>query len=199
MINRIIPYLFASFLLLNGCSSNQQGQENVNTKRQQATNVNYSTIQQTDQVTDSDTAKRLIDLASKVPHVNDATAVVFGDYAIVGIDIDSDIDRSQVGTIKYSVGETLKHDPFGAKAAVVADPDLNARIKEVAKDIQNGKPVRGILNELSDITSRIIPEVPGDIQDPTPAKAIEEQKGNLNNHEKKNLDDKQEKQSNGHK
>ena len=69
----------------------------------------------------------------------------------------------------------------------------------MAKDIQNGKPVRGILNELSDITSRIIPEVPGDIQDPTPAKAIEEQKGNLNNHEKKNLDDKQEKQSNGYK
>lgn len=199
MINRIIPYFFASFLLLSGCSSNQQGQENVNTKRQQATNVNHATIQQTDRVTDSATAQRLIDLASKVPHVNDATAVVFGHYAIVGIDIDSDIERSQVGTIKYSVGETLKHDPFGAKALVVADPDLNARIKEVAKDIQNGKPVRGILNELSDITSRIIPEVPGDIQEPTPAKSIEEQKGNLNNHEKKKLNDEQEKQSNGYK
>ena len=97
MINRIIPYFFASFLLLSGCSSNQQGQENVNIKRQQATNVNHSTIQQTDQVTDSDTAKRLIDLASKVPHVNDATAVVFGDYAIVGIDIDSDINAHRLG------------------------------------------------------------------------------------------------------
>ena len=109
-------------------------------------------IQETDRTVRSwKLPKRLTpDLAVKVPHVNDATAVVLGKYAIVGIDIDQDIDRSQVGTIKYSVGEALQQDPYGAYATIVADPDLNERIREVAADIENGQPIRGILNELSE-------------------------------------------------
>ena len=143
---------------------------------------------------------RLIDLAVQVPHVHDATAVVLGDYAIVGIDVDQDIDRSQVGIIKYSVGEALANDPYGANATIVADPDMNARIREVAADIQNGHPIRGILNELSDITSRIIPEVPGDPLKQSPTKTLNNQKQNVNDDaEKQQLEKEQNKQSNGHK
>ena len=61
--------------------------------------------------------------------MNDATAVVLGPYAIVGIDVNKNLDRSEVGSIKYSVAESLKNDPYGARAVVVADPDMNARVK----------------------------------------------------------------------
>ncbi|KON68357.1 hypothetical protein AKG34_05740 [Peribacillus butanolivorans] len=190
----------ATVLLMTGCSMNNNNEESQDNTKSNLTKVNNSSVQETDRKTGQQTAKRLTGLAKSIPEVNDATAVVLGKYAIVGIDIDQDIERSQVGTIKYSVGESLKHDPNGANAIIVADPDINERIREVAKDINNGKPVRGILNELADITSRVIPEVPGDILTPTPTKVIENEKGKLNNNkERKQLDEEQNDQSNHYK
>ncbi|MCO0598362.1 YhcN/YlaJ family sporulation lipoprotein [Peribacillus butanolivorans] len=190
----------ATVLLMTGCSMNNNNEESQDNTKSNLTKVNNSSVQETDRKTGQQTAKRLTGLAKSIPEVNDATAVVLGKYAIVGIDIDQDIERSQVGTIKYSVGESLKHDPNGANAIIVADPDINERIREVAKDINNGKPVRGILNELADITSRVIPEVPGDILTPTPTKVIENEKAKLNNNkERKQLDEEQNDQSNHYK
>ncbi|AOH54150.1 hypothetical protein ABE28_007275 [Peribacillus muralis] len=186
-------------LLMTGCSMNNKNQASEDHAKNHITKVHNSTIQEADRETGQQTAKRLTGLAKSIPEVNGATAVVLGKYAIVGIDIDQDIERSQVGTIKYSVGEALKHDPDGASAIIVADPDLNERIREVAKDIKGGKPVRGILNELADITSRVIPEVPGDILTPTPSKTIDKEKDKLNDHqERKELDKEQNDQSNHH-
>ncbi|MGE7764358.1 YhcN/YlaJ family sporulation lipoprotein [Peribacillus sp. NPDC096540] len=191
----------ATLLLMTGCSmNNNNNEESQDNSKNNLTKVNNSSVQETDRKTGQQTAKRLTGLAKSIPEVNDATAVVLGKYAIVGIDIDQDIERSQVGTIKYSVGESFKNDPNGANAIIVADPDINERIREVAKDINNGKPVRGILNELADITSRVIPEVPGDILTPTPTKVIENEKNKLNdNKERKQLDKEQNDQSNHYK
>ncbi|TFH60847.1 YhcN/YlaJ family sporulation lipoprotein [Peribacillus frigoritolerans] len=187
----------AAVLLMSGCATDNENEVSENNAQNNITKVNNTTIKEADRNTGQQTAERLTGLAKSIPEVNDATAVVLGKYAIVGIDIDQDIERSQVGTIKYSVGETLKHDPDGANAIIVADPDLNERIREVAKDIKDGKPVTGILNELADITSRVIPEVPGDILTPTPSKNIEKEKNKLDDDtERKELDKEQNDQSN---
>lgn len=195
-------YLFLAIMFLGGCSQNEQGQGQATHPKQghQVTEVKNTNIQEPTRETGQEIAARLSDLAIKVPQVRDATAVVLGTYAIVGIDVDQDIDRSQVGTIKYSVGEALQNDPYGATAVIVADPDLNARIREAATNIKKGKPVRGILNELSDITSRIIPEVPGDYLKQTPSKTMDKQNKSIDNdQEQQQLEKEQNKQSNGHK
>jgi len=110
------------------------------------------------------TAHRLASLAIRIPQVNDATAIVFGKYAIVGIDVDANLDRSRVGTIKYSVAEGLKDDPQGANALVTADPDIMKRIREMNADIKRGHPIKGFTEELSDIVARIIPQAPKAVQ-----------------------------------
>jgi YhcN/YlaJ family sporulation lipoprotein len=195
---RLLVILTAVFLLIAGCSGNNQANERETDQPLNVTQVKNSVIEQTDRKTENEIANRLVDLAVQVPHVNDARAVVVGDYAVVGIDIDGDIERSQSGTIKYSVGEILQNDPYGANAVVVADPDLNARLKEVTEDFQNGKPASGIINELSDIAGRVIPEVPGDVLDSTPGKSMEEKNESLeNNDEKQLLNKEQENQSKG--
>lgn len=197
---RKLIFSLATLILMSGCSMDDTSKEPKDQGKNGLTQVHNSTIQESDRRTGQKTSKRLTDLAQSVPEVNDATAVVIGKYALVGIDIDADIERSQVGTVKYSVGETLKDDPYGAYAIVVADPDLYARIKEVAADIKNGQPVRGILNELADITSRVIPEVPGDTLAPTPTKVTED-RGNSpdNENDRKRLESEQNEQSNHHK
>lgn len=111
----------------------------------------------------NEVAHRLAKLAIREPQVNDATVIVFGNYAIVGIDVEATLDRSRVGTIKYSVAEALKDDPMGKNALVTSDPDLVQRLREINEDLQKGRPIKGFAEELSDIVARIIPQAPKEV------------------------------------
>jgi YhcN/YlaJ family sporulation lipoprotein len=105
-----------------------------------------------------DVSNRLETIAKNMPHVKDATAVSVGKYSIVGLDLEDNLDRARVGTVKYSVAEALHKDPVGARALVTADTDLVQRINNVNRDIQDGKPVSSILQELAGIAERIAPQ-----------------------------------------
>lgn len=188
--------ILLSLFILSACNTNNEMSE----QNDRIIGVKNSTIQEVDKQTGQDISKHLVSLASSMPNVNDATAVVLGRYAIVGIDVDKNLDRSEVGSIKYSVAEGLKHDPHGARAVVVADPDINARLREIYADIQNGKPIQGIMNELADISGRLMPEIPADMVEPTPANhPTEKPKQTLNGTERQNLEKQQQEQSNHHK
>ncbi|QAY65404.1 YhcN/YlaJ family sporulation lipoprotein [Paenibacillus protaetiae] len=125
-------------------------------------------VQQTDprapaKASSADVANHLEQLARSVPGVKKAHAVVMGNTAVVGIDVDGNLDRSRVGTIKYSVAEAFHKDPYGINALVTADMDLSKRIAELGADIRRGKPVTGFAEEMADIMGRIIPQVPRDV------------------------------------
>lgn len=192
---RVYLMLFATMFILFGCAEKN---DDVAQKQSNNTaiNVKNSTIENVDKQTGQQISQHLTELASSLPNVNDATAIVLGKYAIVGIDVNKDLDRSEVGSIKYSVAESLKHDPHGARAIVVADPDINARLKEIRDDIQKGEPIQGIMNELSDIAGRLIPEIPADLVEPQKSNPTEIPKKGLNENERQNLEQKQEEQSN---
>ncbi len=194
-------FLIAILILLAGCNNNnvensQQSENRDNTPH--VTNVKNSTIQEVDRKTGQDIAKRLVSLATSIENVNDATAVVIGKYALVGVDINANLDRSEVGSIKYAVAESLKNDPDGANAVVIADPDMTARLKEIGEDIQNGKPIQGIFNELADISGRLIPEVPADMIKNEPDRDMKDPNEKLNKKEEKELKKDQDDQSNNH-
>ena len=193
---KVYLVLIISLFLLFGCNNRD---DDVAQNQNNIVNVKNSTIQNVDKQTGQQISKHLADLATSIPKVNDATAVVLGRYAIVGIDVNQDLDRSEVGSIKYSVAESLKNDPHGARAIVIADPDINARLKEIGEDIQRGEPIEGIMNELADIAGRVIPEVPADIKDPVQTKSVDDPKKTLNSNEKQDLEKTQQEQSNHHK
>jgi YhcN/YlaJ family sporulation lipoprotein len=192
---RKILMIAAFLLILAGCNNNKAVENNEN---QSLVNVKNSYIEDVDRKTGQEISQRLVELATSTPNVNDATAVVIGRYAIVGIDVNSKIDRSQVGSIKYSVAESLKNDPYGARAVVVADADTMQRLKEINTDIQKGRPIQGIMEELADVAGRLMPEVPADMIDPNPKNAPEKPKKELPEDQRKNLDRKQEKESQEH-
>lgn len=144
-------------ILVAACASkdnNDSSQQQVRTQQ---------TVPEQDHLNDVTLATHLEQIAEAVPDVRDANVVVIGKTAIVGIDVDGNLDRSRVGTLKYSVAEALRKDPHGAGAIVTADLDINARLKEIATDIKNGKPVSGFLNELGDMVGRIMPQLPSDL------------------------------------
>jgi YhcN/YlaJ family sporulation lipoprotein len=181
-------------IVIAGCANNNEAGQNKENQE--------SPIQVKNQVTKEEkerdagkVAENLVQLASSVPNVNDATALVVGDLAIVGIDVNSKIDRSRVGTIKYSVAESLKHDPYGANAIVIADPDTNVRLREMGNEIQQGRPISGIMDELSAIIGRLMPELPADIFEHKNEAPTESNKNQLPPEQEKDLDKEQQDQS----
>lgn len=187
--------LFLLILIISGCRQNNNVLPNNEDGIQNTRMVRNSNITEPQPKSNTEVSQHLSDLAAGVPDVKNATTVVLGNYAIIGLDVDADLERSKVGSIKYSVAESLKNDPYGANAVVIADPDAYARLREVGEDIQAGRPITGILNELADITGRVMPEIPIDIVDENNQQGLDKQKQQMNEKEDQKLEEKQEEQS----
>lgn len=186
--------VFFSFTL-SACTMNRQPVEE-DQNQTELIKVKNSVPEHVQNRSAQDISRHLVQLATSIPNVNDATAVVVGKYALVGIDVDAKLERSEVGSIKYSVAESLKKDPFGANAIVIADPDTYARLREIGGDIQNGKPITGFLEELADIAGRIIPEAASEIRkNPSETETNDDK---LPAGEQKELKKEQQDQSNNH-
>ncbi|WP_156290463.1 YhcN/YlaJ family sporulation lipoprotein [Oceanobacillus salinisoli] len=158
---RIGVLFIVTLLIITGCAQ----QEENNSLESEQTNDQMIQVKNSDpknlpELTNSEIASHLSNLASEVPEVNDAASVVAGPYTVVGIDVDKDLDRSRVGTIKYTVLEALYHDPYGKTAVVVADADVTERLRGMAEKIRQGHPVQGFVDELSAIVGRYMPDFP---------------------------------------
>ncbi|MCD7033941.1 YhcN/YlaJ family sporulation lipoprotein [Metabacillus sp. GX 13764] len=189
--------LIAGLLLLPGCTNNDRSLgESSGESRNKPITVKNTVREPADKQTGQAASERLSSLASDVPGVKNASAVVLGKYAVVGINVDGKLERSKVQSIKYAVAESLKNDPYGANAAVIADPDTTDRLKEIGKQIQKGRPVIGILDELAAIAGRVVPDVPSDTLDNPDQQPTQSDKDQLPAKEQKDLDKQQEKQSN---
>ncbi|MBU9711263.1 YhcN/YlaJ family sporulation lipoprotein [Evansella tamaricis] len=149
-----------------------------------------------EEVSPNEIANHLANLSTRVPDVDHATAVVIGPYAVVGINVNGQIDQSDVGSIKYQVAERLSNDPYGASAAVTADPDIVERLDEMRDEMADGRPLNGMATELAAIIGRIMPIVPGyehrQQEDPT-----DTNNDRMASEEEEQLGDIQEEQSKG--
>lgn len=179
MYFRSISLSIALLIMLTGCLSNQEATEQGDKRSDSYMHLNNSNRPNDQALNQQEIADHLAHIASDIPHVNGANAIVVGPYALVGIDVAKDLDRSRVGTVKYTVSEALQHDDFGKTAVVVADGDILERIRLMREHIQNGQPIQGVIEELSAIIGRYMPDFP------TPEKKSSDQN-------KKILDDKDE-------
>ncbi|ANE47345.1 hypothetical protein SY83_14915 [Paenibacillus swuensis] len=153
--------------ILAGCNASRQNEAAPAPSHDKYYVKTEQTIPERPVINDSKSVSaHLESLARAVPHVKDANCVVIGNTAIVGVNVAEDLDRSRVGTIKYSVAEALRKDPYGKYAVVTADLDLAGRLKDIRQDINNGRPVQGFADELADIVGRVMPQFPSDIRSP---------------------------------
>lgn len=175
----IVPLIFGLFLI--GCANNQneQSQQNNDAMFEQTSDRN----EMNENFTNEDIANHLADIAKGVPDVENAFAIVAGPYAVVGIDVDKSIDRQRVGTIKFSVSEALRDDPYGKTAVVVADADGTERIRKLAEKIRAGEPIQGFVDELAEIVARYMPTFP--VEEPRNDNPVED----INEGPGENIDD----------
>lgn len=187
----IIYSICICFIFVGTACQGQESKQSNNPEK--VAYVNDSGADNRERLAPQEIAEHLAKLATEIPNVNEATAVVAGNYAVVGIDVDADLERSRVSTIKYTVAESLKKDPYGANAVIVADPDTFVRLQQMGKKIQSGEPVEGFMDELAEIIGRIMPEVPSDID--TQEDTEQQNKHQLPHEQEQNLEQIQKKQS----
>ena len=186
--------MLACILFIAGCQ--QEDDNSLATEEQNKNriiNVKNSDPVEEQNLNNSQIADHLANLSSDVPNVNDAAAVVAGPYAVVGIDVDKDLDRSRVGTIKYSVLEALQHDRYGKTAVVVADADIMERLRGMGDKIRQGYPVHGVVDELAAIVGRYMPDFPIDENQP---QEPDQNKEGIPQEDKNKLDEIEDEQSN---
>lgn len=155
-----------------------KGLSNTTGKSVQQKNTSSNTSKASNQNQQKNRQAHLESLAKRVPGVKDAHCVIMGKTAVVGIDVDGDLERARVGSIKYTVAEALRKDPEGTGAVVTADIDLNHRIAEMGKKISAGNPISGFATEMADIIGRIVPQMSSDTRPRTqnvPAKQNKQQ------------------------
>src|SRR5699024_9638212 len=148
-------------ILLFAC----QQENDETTLRDQGTSDHYakvknSTQNENEELTNKQIANHLVDVADSVPDVNNSVAIVLGPYAVVGLNVDGNLDRSIVGTIKFSMLERLHKDQYSKSAVVVADGDVVDRISEMNKKVQESYPVQEVVEELASIVGRYMPNFP---------------------------------------
>ncbi|HLR01924.1 MAG TPA: YhcN/YlaJ family sporulation lipoprotein [Virgibacillus sp.] len=194
MKKRLLFILILTIIFIAACqakdSPNTLPAENENN---QVTDIKNSSSGTKENLSNSEVASHLATVAERVPDVNSAAAVIAGPYAVVGIDIDEKLDSSRAGSIKYSVTESLHHDPYGKTAVVVADADITERLRTMGNKIKQGHPVSGVVDELAEIVGRYMPEVPVKENE---SKEPDQNKESIPKDEQQELDEIQEEQSN---
>jgi YhcN/YlaJ family sporulation lipoprotein len=103
-------------------------------------------------------AQNLAKEAAKVNGVKDATVVITGNTALVGLDLAANTPTQQINSIQEQVANTIKQaDQRIKNVSVTADADLTTRIRNIGQEIANGKPISGFAQEIDDLIKRIGP------------------------------------------
>lgn len=106
-------------------------------------------------------AKQLTDsITNKYPEVNSATLLFADRIAYIGIDLKADLPKERAKVMKTQVAKMIKKEkPRIETVYVTEDADTFTRLQVIAKDIENGKPLSGFLEELENTFSRITPSM----------------------------------------
>jgi len=105
--------------------------------------------------------ERAQDLAEKIGEmkdVNAATVVITENQAWVGVDLAANLEDEMTDEMKNEITSLVKKEDKEIDTVyVTADADSVTRIKNIAKDVADGKPISGFINELNEIGRRITP------------------------------------------
>lgn len=111
--------------------------------------------------TPDDMAKKATNIAEKITNlkeINSASVLISGNSCIVGVDIKNNIEGKMTTDLKQKIERIVRNTDNSIKyVSITADPDLYTRIRNMAADIANGRPISGFANEFEEILRRITP------------------------------------------
>jgi spore cortex protein len=144
-------------LPLSACSNNR----NPNVQQKSTGIPPISTINPGATTTNNQLRFRIADQAAneivKMPEINQANVLVTDRNAFVA----ATLIKNQVYTPDLEnriVAKVRSMDPNIDNVYVSVNPDFVARVNAYVNDVRNGRPVSGLINELSDAIYRLFPK-----------------------------------------
>lgn len=105
-------------------------------------------------------ARKIADNVENLENVNNATVVITGNTAIIGVDINNNLEGKITDDLKEEIRKTaINTDKEVEKVSITADADLYTRIRNMSRDIQDGSPVSNFDDEIREILRRITPDM----------------------------------------
>lgn len=105
-------------------------------------------------------SKLISDKLTELDGVNNATVLLTGDTALIGLDIPADTQDDKIKEIKDKVEHSAKNtDKDIDRVAITADADVVKRIENMGSDIKDGKPISGFATEIKETIKRITPNM----------------------------------------
>jgi len=104
-----------------------------------------------------DAADDIATRVATVDGVNKASVVVVGNVALIGIDLDKDVEKGQTEGIRENAARRAKEDPRIVNAVVETDPDSVARIQKIADGVRKGRPISEFFDEIAEFFNRLKP------------------------------------------
>ncbi|MFF2290866.1 YhcN/YlaJ family sporulation lipoprotein [Peribacillus butanolivorans] len=165
-------------LLISGCTSNDKQGANENLGLNRSNQDNYDTPMRVsdtrqnnndlndnalnDNVNDGTNDLRVSeDISNRVEalkEVKNAWVIVTDHSAYVGAVLNDGEDKDLTNELKDRIADSVRGaDSSVEKVYVSANPDFVQRMNNYVTDINNGKPVKGFVDEFRELVTRIFP------------------------------------------
>jgi len=100
-------------------------------------------------------ADRMAEAAAAVDGVENATAVIVGATAYVGLDLDPSVDRRRADAVENEVARRVNRVVPRYHVVVTSDADLLGQLTEIDRGLRDGRPVEQFRRQLDVIDQRI--------------------------------------------
>ena len=89
-------------------------------------------------------ARRIANKVADIDEIESAACVITGNTAMIGVQFNEQYKGKMTDAIKKKIDQVVKQaDTRIDRVAVTADPDVVSRIRDIFRDIGQGKPVSG--------------------------------------------------------
>lgn len=123
------------------------------------TNFNTGMLNNTNIPNNNQISTRATTIAKRVaalPEVNNATVLINGNTAIVGVDVKGSNNNTVSTALRQKVEAAVRvADKNIRNISITSDPTIHTRIRTMSRDIESGRPISGFAREIEDIINRI--------------------------------------------
>lgn len=160
----LVLFLIVALIIPLGIGCTPQQRPAPDNDRQGQERQMENNDRERDRITRNNAQKEAADLAEKITDrvqgVNSATVIFAEEIVYVGIDLYASFSGDRAENVKKEVAQLVKeHDPDIERVYVTEDADTFTRMQEIARDIENGKPLTGFLDELQNMFKRVTPSM----------------------------------------
>ncbi|PTX64933.1 YhcN/YlaJ family sporulation lipoprotein [Melghirimyces profundicolus] len=103
-------------------------------------------------------ADNVAESVTRLDSVDSATVMVTDRTAYVGVMMEKDYNGRLTNKVKDQVSKRVRRvDPSIDRVFVSANPDFVKQLGDYARDVRNGRPVSGLMQQFSDLVERTFP------------------------------------------